>query len=155
VDRKRRLPLLPAEGSPGDGDPVRPPWQWVGFGALAIFTAWLPLSAIAGAIASRTAASVGVGEAPLARIGVAIVAMHAVALALGSFAGGFLVGRWGGRGVGLREAALAGLAAALAAIGAAWATSGFSPGSAFVVAVTVPSAVVGGWRGLRARTRSP
>ncbi len=41
--------------------------------------------------------------------------------------------------------------AALAAVGVAWASSGFSPGSLFVVAVAVPFAALGGLRGLRAR----
>lgn len=135
----------------GDADESRPPWHWVGFGAVAIFTAWLPLAAVAGALARRVATAQVGDEGQLAGAGASIVAMHAAALAMGSFAGGFVVGRWGGEGVGVREAALSGAAAALAAVGVAWASSGFSPGSLFVVAVAVPFAALGGLRGLRAR----
>ncbi len=151
---KRRLPLLqaqkPDDGPEGDAEP-RPPWHWVGFGAVAIFTAWLPLSAVAGALAARVAATPGADDERHAGVGATIVAMHAIALAVGSFAGGFVVGRWGDDGVGVRHAALAGLAAALAAIGAAWISSGFSPGSLIVVGVAVPLAAAGGWRGLQGR----
>jgi hypothetical protein len=158
VADKRRLPVFQADrpdaGPDGDAGP-RPPWHWVGFGAVAIFTAWLPLYAVAGALAARLAATPGADDGQHAGAGATIVAMHAVALAAGSFAGGFVVGRWGDQGVGVRHAALAGLAAALAAIGAAWVSSGFSPGSLIVVGVAVPLAAAGGWRGLRRRLRRP
>jgi hypothetical protein len=160
VDGKRRLPLLPAQqpsgglgaGEGGD-DPKRPPWQWVGFGAVIVFTAWLPLTGVAGALAARIAAS-DPGD-HLSRTGAEIVGLHACAIALGSFAGGFVVGRWGGDGVGVREAAFAGLVAAVVAFVAVWATSGFSAGALAVVVVAVSSAAGGGARGLRARTRLP
>ena len=157
---KRRLPLLPADPGAED-EPPRPSWQWVFFGALAIGTTWLPLSAVAGLLAARLAAKVGGAGGDSARgdslaaTGLAIVAIHAGAIALGSFAGGFVVGRWGARGVGVRESALAGLAAALVAVGGAWVSSGFDAAALVVVAVAGPSAAAGGSRGLRARARGP
>ncbi len=156
-DGKRRLPLLPAQAGGhaegGDGDPERAPWQWVGFGAVAIVTAWLPLTALAGAIVARLGPAAG--DTGVVRLGAAIATAYGCALALGSFAGGFVVGRWGGKGVGIREAGLAGLASAAVAIVAATVTSGFSTGALLVVVVVAPSAVAGGARGLRARTRGP
>jgi hypothetical protein len=157
VDGKRRLPLISTEPRAGDrgdeGGEARPPWHWVGFGAVAIFTAWLPLSALAGALAARLAAAPEDDPSRLARVEIAIVALHMVALAVASFAGGLVVGRWGDP-AGTREAALSGLAAALAAVAAAWATTGFSPGALFVVVVAVPTAAAGGWRGVRARAHA-
>jgi hypothetical protein len=150
-DGKRRLPLLPAQADGGDGDPERAPWQWVAFGAVAIVTAWLPLTALAGTIVARL--GLPAGDAGAVRLGAAIAAAYGCALALGSFVGGYVIGRWGGNGVGVREAGLAGLAAAAVAIAAATLTSGFSAGALLVVVVVGPSAAAGGARGVRARTR--
>jgi hypothetical protein len=154
VAAKRRLPLLQAAAPGAEADEPRGPWQWVGFGAAAIFTAWLPLSAAAWALAARLG-GIGGGEAGPALAAAATVATYAAALAAGAWAGGFMVGRWGPPGVGVRQAALAGLAAALAAIGAASASFGFSPGYLLVAAVSVPLAAIGGRRGLRRRARVP
>jgi hypothetical protein len=160
VDGKRHLPVLRAErstgaeGPEGDGEVKRPPWQWVGFGAVAIFVAWLPLSAIAGALAARLAAASDVEGHHLGRTGAVIIALYALAIAVGSFGGGFVVGRWGGEGVGRREAGLAGLMAAVVAIGGAWVASGISAGTLLVAVVAASSAAAGGGRGLVARTRA-
>ena len=139
---KRRLTVLK---DTGDESAPRRPWQWVGFGALAIFTAWIPLAGLAGAAASC------LGESALAGAGAAIVAVYAVALGLGAALGGFLVGRWGTAGVGLREAALAGLGASAVAIVATWVSFGPSAGALLVAAVATPMAAAGGRFGLRAR----
>jgi len=149
VEPKRRLPLVPSAGAPPD-EPPRPPWQWVGFGAAAIFVAWVPLSAAAGAVAARFAAHAdGVDPARLAGAGAAIVAAYALALAAGAMAGGYVVGRWGAVGVGVREAALAGLAAASVAVAAAWASSGVAAGPLAVEAIAVPALA------LRLRAKEP
>jgi hypothetical protein len=150
-DGKRRLPLVQAPADGGDGDPERAPWQWVAFGAVAIVTTWVPLTALAGTIVARLGPPAS--DAGVVRLGAAIATAYGCALALGSFVGGFVVGRWGGNGVGVREAGLAGLAAAAVAIAAATVTSGFSTGALLVVLVVGPSAAVGGALGLRARTR--
>jgi hypothetical protein len=139
MDPKRRLPVLKDTGGVGgDGDAPRAPWQWVGFGALAIIALWVPLTWLS----------------LLAAIRVAIAARLLVlagGLALGALAGGYLLGRWGTAGVGMREAALAALIAALAATALAWATGGASYGSLAAVVVAVPPAALGARLGLRRR----
>jgi hypothetical protein len=162
MDRpKRRLPVL---NRPDEGDdaPVRRPWQWVAFGALAIVATWVPLTALAGALAARIAARAvesaaaatpgeGPGGAGAAGFGLAVVFVYGAALALGALAGGYLVGRWGPRGVGVRESALAGLAAAAVAGGITWVSFGPSGGIVLVAAMALPFAALGGRVGLRAR----
>ncbi len=142
METKRRLPVLKAQT---DSDPQeeRPPWQWVGFGALGIFVVWLPLAYLAELVVVRLG---GLDQAPLARAGI-----FAASLAAASLAGGYLVGRWGTRGVGLREAALAGLAAAIIATALAWGAVGFSAGALVTVALATPPAALGGWLGLKKR----
>jgi tRNA-(ms[2]io[6]A)-hydroxylase len=153
--QKRRLPLVksgpPAGG--GEDEPPRPTWQWVGFGAVAIFTAWLPLSALAWLLSSRVRATLGgaAGAAP-GRADVVAMIANIAALAVASVAGGYVVGRWGAQGVGVRQAALAGLATALVAGGLSWASYGLSLGQLVVVVVAVPMAALGGRAGLRRRS---
>jgi hypothetical protein len=126
----------------------------VGFGTVAIFTAWLPLSALAGAIGSRIAARAEGGDpSQLHRAGATIALVHAVGLALGAVAGGYVVGRWGETGAGVREAALAGLGAAIVAAGVSWASFGPTTGAILVTLVAVPMAALGGRLGLRGRAR--
>ena len=148
---KRRLPVLPSGGD-ADGGPTRAPWQWVGFGSLAIFVVWLPLAAVAAAVASRMFGRVapGVVEASPAAIA-AFVGMSALALALAAIVGGFVVGRWGGAGVGIRQASLAGFAAALVAVVASWASFGVSWSALVVVPFALPFAALGGRLGRSAR----
>ncbi len=144
METKRRLPVLklPSDDG-GDEATARPPWQWVGFGALAIFVVWLPLAFLAAWIASRMDSS---GASP-----VAAVVVLAAGLALAALAGGFLVGRWGASGVGVREAALAGLASAIIASALAFGAPGSLWGALATVVVAVPFAAVGGKLGLRRR----
>jgi hypothetical protein len=109
---KRHLPLLqPARAE--DEDTPRSPWQWIGFGAAAIFSVWVPLSILAVAASSRLV-SVSTDPAGQRRAAVLALCAYSIDLALGALAGGYLVGRWGPAGVGIREAAKAGLAAAAA-----------------------------------------
>jgi tRNA-(ms[2]io[6]A)-hydroxylase len=142
VEKKRRLPVLKTQADEGDEAEARPPWQWVGFGALAIFVVWVPLAYLTGLVMTGVPAVAGSRWASLA--------VGASGLALASLAGGFLVGRWGGKAVGVREASLAGFAAALIA----WVISLGTPGAwaGFVtVFVAVPFAWLGGRVGLRRR----
>src|SRR5689334_10420750 len=59
VDTKRRLPIVKspveprADGGGDDDSPSRPPWQWVGFGTVAIFVVWLPLAFLGVVAAAR------------------------------------------------------------------------------------------------------
>jgi hypothetical protein len=147
---KRRLPVLNSPGAPPD-EAVRHPWQWAGFGALAIVTAWIPLAALAGALVARLPTGSGGGASPAT--GLVLVGLYAGALALGAALGGFLVGRWGTAGVGVREAAFAGLGAAAVAGVVTWVSSGPSAGALLVAAVALPMAALGGRAGLRARVR--
>jgi tRNA-(ms[2]io[6]A)-hydroxylase len=155
VAERKRLPILqepkpPAEGGE-DEAASRPPWHWVGFGTVAIFAAWLPLAYAAAALAQR-ALSHWFGDAtspeeiaarlgalsPEDRVRVALVQTvpHALALALASFGGGFLVGRFGPN-AGAREAAVAGVAVSLVAI----LTSCGAAGGSLAVLVVLPIAV--------------
>jgi hypothetical protein len=142
---KRRLPLLKDAGDAPD-EPERAPWQWVGFGALAVFAVWVPLAWLSMLAAARIAP----GE-PSAGALAARAAVLAAGLAVSALAGGYLVGRWGTVGVGVREAALAGLVAALAATALAWLTVGVSAGALATVVIAVPPAALGGSLGRRRR----
>lgn len=138
VKPKRRLPLVPSEEAAADAGPARPSWQWIVFGAFGIFVVWLPVSALGARVARTTAA---------------LAAASTLGLAVASLAGGLLLGRWGGPGIGVREGALAGLLAALVAILGAGLELGFSPGSLLVGAVAIPLAAAGAALGLRRRAR--
>lgn len=143
MDPKRRLPVLKAPGEEAADEPPRPPWQWVGFGAVAIFVVWTPLAFLAGLAGRRLA---GLESAVILNAGI-----FAVSSVLAALAGGYLVGRWGAAGVGTREAALAGLSAALVASVLAWAQAGFSLGPLVTVVLLVPGAALGARLGLKGR----
>ena len=151
---KRRLPVL--QSAPADDDaPARRPWQWIVFGALAVFTAWIPLAAlgtVAAAAFGRWASPAAESPEPTFAAEVGATVIFAVSLGIGGALGGLLVGRWGPPGVGVREAALAGLLATLVACGVTWVSFGVSPSSVVLVAlVAVPSAALGGRLGLGKR----
>jgi hypothetical protein len=145
---KRRLPVLQTSGDPDE--PPRPAWQWVGFGTLAIFAVWVPLSVIAGAVAASVLTRAH-GEVALARAALLSSSVYAVELAAGAVAGGYLVGKWGPPNVGVRQAALAGLAAAGALAVTTWASSGPTPGLLLVAFMAPLMAGLGGRLGLRGR----
>src|SRR5262249_27861615 len=153
-----RLPVLKAEEGAED---ERPPWQWVGFGTVAIFVAWLPLSYVAELLRRRmTAAWLGDTRSPeeaaralaalapadRVKLGLAMTLLHGGGLALAAFAGGYLVGRWG-RATSDRHAALAGFAAALVATVLAW------NGVSWVPLVTLGLAAFFAWLGGRKGAR--
>jgi len=147
VPPKRHLPVLKEASGPDSDAPVRPPWQWVGFGALGIFVLWLPLAWLA----ARVLLPFGAGQASA----LSGALTFAASLVLSALAGGYLVGRWGTRGVGVRQAALAGLSAALVAALAG--SAGLSLGLralivAAAVAVAVPPAALGGRLGMKRRS---
>jgi hypothetical protein len=160
----RRLPVLQPKGHAEDeGAEPRPPWHWVGFGAVAIFVAWLPLAAVAGSVANRVAAGrVGAVQneadlaarlhelAPRARLAtIALMALpHVVALVLAAGAGGFLVTRFG-TGTRPRESALAGLMVGVLALGITYAQTGISLAPLIVPLVATLAAWAGGRLGRR------
>jgi tRNA-(ms[2]io[6]A)-hydroxylase len=162
ADTKRRLPVLNTGGDNEEDE--RPPWHWAGFGALLIFGAWLPLAYAASLIeapllarfsdsSSPAAVAESIREAAphdVARLQMAVLALFVVPLAIGAFAGGFVVGRWS-RSAGPREAALAGLAATLVTCVLSWMEEGISAAPMAGVAVGLPLAALGGWLGARRR----
>ncbi|MDB4994055.1 MAG: tRNA-(ms[2]io[6]A)-hydroxylase [Myxococcaceae bacterium] len=170
---KRKLPVLPSTATPppppppsdDDDDEKRPPWQWIGFGTAAIFGAWLPLAYVAEALKSRaiagflgtvgspeeTAAAIGrLQGGDRTKLGILVIGLPALALALGAFLGGYLVGRWGAAsGAGVREAALAGLMTSLIVSVLACASFGISAAPLASIVLAVPLAAWGAHVGLR------
>jgi tRNA-(ms[2]io[6]A)-hydroxylase len=139
------LPVLQqAAAEPIDDAQARPAWQWVVFGALAVFVVWLPLAAVTTGWLLGTGA---LGAQPVVR-----AALFASGLAVAGLAGGYLVGRWGTGGVGTREAGLAGLVAAAAAAAMAWSAAGLA-GALVTSVIAVPCAALGGWLGVGRRAR--
>ncbi len=143
---KRRLPVLQNVSD----DPVRPAWQWVAFGALAIVAVWVPLSALVGAIAARQ--FTGPADSSASRLAVWIIsAAYLVELALGAFAGGYLVGKWGPPNVGVRQAALAGATSATALAVFTWVSFGATFGLLLLFLIAPPAAALGGRIGTKNR----
>ncbi len=129
----------------------RPPWHWVGFGTIATFALWLPLAYVAEAVRHSLFISRFGPTATQEEVRAAFATMadgqrfrwiavqtvpHLVAFALGAFAGGLLVGRFGA-GAGPREAALSGALTACVAVGVAWRAVA-EGGWGAVVAIVVP-----------------
>jgi hypothetical protein len=157
---KRRLPVLKAND--GDPAPPRPRWQWVGFGAVAILVAWLPLAYASQALVDRwVEARLGaeatlVFSRPIApdaaeRFFFLTWLIPTSAMLLAGALGGFVLARWGDR-CGRREAAEASGLVALFAIVLSWARIGVTFASAFALLVVVPGAVFGASLGRHLRT---
>ena len=141
-DNKRRLPVVQPKLE--DEDEPRPAWHWVGFGAVAIFIAWLPLAWVAQAIGQRLYDA----SSARARAYAALVVPQILALALASTAGGFLVTRFG-KGTRARDAAFAGACVGFLALGLTFASSGFSLAAFIVPLLATAFAGLGGRLGLR------
>lgn len=156
---KRRLPIVSNSGggsaSSGGGgadeEQDRPPWHWSVIGAAAIFLAWLPLTMLASYATAGLVARAGDGVDPSAagadvpaHVPIVIVAMPTLAFGIASFAGGFLVGRYGGK-AGKKEATVAGfLAAAVAwALAASQPVVGPGPGALAWALILVTIAAIG------------
>ncbi len=173
VEKKRRLPVLnappPSTGGGGgeEDDDARPPWHWIGFGTVAVFATWVPLSYVAELVRARAmVAWIGSPQTPegtaeaiaslgpdaRAKLGLVLFFTHGTALALAAFAGGMLVGRYAGASAGVREAALAGLMAAVVAAVLAW--SGVSWVPLVTIAVATAASAAGGRVGKRAAVRA-
>jgi hypothetical protein len=139
---KRKLPVLKSglNSTPAAEEQARPPWQWVGFGTVMIFTAWLPLAYLGAAIVART------GEGSLVGPLLAMLLPLVVAAA----GGGFLIGRFG-KPAGVREAFLSGLVTGLVGVGLTALSGPFSPLLLVVVVVSTGCAGAGGALGVRGR----
>jgi tRNA-(ms[2]io[6]A)-hydroxylase len=151
----------------------RPPWHWVGFGTIATFALWLPLAYLAEAsrhylFVSRFGASASQDEVRAAFAAMADLERfrwtatqtlpHLIAFALGAFAGGLLIGRFG-TGTGPREAALSGVVTALVAVGVSWRVVA-EGGIGALVSIALPLVIAVGfaWWGGRVgdkKARSP
>lgn len=148
----------------------RPPWHWVGFGTIATFALWLPLAYAAEAVRHHLFVSRFGAAATQQEVTNAFAAMdgmerfrwtamqtlpHVIAFALGAFAGGLLIGRFG-PGTGPREAALSGLVTALVAISVSWRVVA-EGGWGALVSIVVPLAIAVGfawWGGRVGRRKS-
>lgn len=124
----RRLPVIQNAAPEDAAASLRPPWQWTAIGAGLVFTIWIPLAMLAtlvGRVASERVAgssdpqritefraSASAGRALL--YVVCAIGPVIASFVISCFAGGALVGRFGGR-AGKNEAMLAGAIAALAA----------------------------------------
>ncbi len=170
--QRRHLPVLPNATPPADSEPsddeARPPWHWVGFGTVAIFAAWLPLAYAAGAVSAKVMASRFGADASRDAIDLALAAMtsgerarlmatvalpNIVGLAIASFGGGFVVGRFGS-GTGVREAAMSGGVTAF--IASAMAFAGFTAPTLIAAAVTFAVAIgFASWGGRLGAARRP
>lgn len=171
---KRRLPVLnatkaPPKAAPEDADDapeVRPGWHWVGFGAVAVFGAWLPLAYLSQWIVSgfltrrmgRAAAPdevaawlASLSQSERTTVILWTIVPHAVALALASVAGGYVVGRYAPKDIGVRGGASAGLGAGLVAVVLSISASGFSPALLVVLLLTTAFAAAGARLGLKKR----
>ncbi len=164
---KRKLPVLnntPAtKQDESDADEQRPPWQWSGFGMVAIFATWLPLSYVAQFVARAALRRYGLGaDTPEAmavqlsqldagarvRVGLVMMLPHALALAVACVSGGVLIGRFGAP-AGPREALVAGVMASLVAMGLSIGASGWSWAPLGTLLITVPCSVLGARLGRR------
>lgn len=168
---RRRLPVINApapRATPGEpDDEERPPWQWIGFGVVAIFAAWLPFAYGAQALTARVLASrygattadelavtlAAMPEAERVRLGAWLALPHVLALGIAAFAGGLLVGRFGARTT-VREAGSAGLCAALIALALSVRDAGVSVTSLVTLVVATVFAGWGGAVGARLRRRA-
>ncbi|WP_437894707.1 hypothetical protein [Sorangium sp. So ce124] len=150
---KRKLPVLQSSGDDEGED--RPPWHWIALGTVAIFIAWLPLAGLVNTLLRKMIERTGDAGAE-GSVRLAMVGLNVIAFALAGVAGGYLVGRFGGR-AGRREAAASG--AVVAALAWALALAEGAPAGALgwalllVVVVTIGSAAsyAGGSAGLRSR----
>jgi len=150
---KRRLPLLKSEGDGQEPDEARPPWQWVGFGTVMTFIAWLPLAYLGTAIVVPSGGAAGAETHPEDARLVRVLVATLLPLALATLAGGFLVGRFG-KPAGVREAVLAGALTGLVAVVLTALSGPFSPLFVLVIAIATGFAGIGGVVGVRQRARS-
>jgi tRNA-(ms[2]io[6]A)-hydroxylase len=143
------------QGSGEDDGDERPPWHWVALGVVATFVVWLPLAGLANTVLQRMLERATDTELPPS-VRLAMVGLNVLAFVIAGAAGGYLVGRFGGR-AGQREASASGVVVATIAWGIALtqeARAGVLGWSVLlVVMVTIGSAAsyAGGRAGIRRR----
>lgn len=150
---KRRLPVLPSTPAE-EVELPRPKLHGVVLGGGTTLFLLTPLGLAVSRLAEELADS--------ASAGVIVVALHVASLALSAFAGGYVVGRYGGL-AGLREATLGGVSAVAipwSLLGAAGSSGAGSAGVwlaalGVLVAVAGGAAFAGGRYGLRKRGAGP
>lgn len=160
---RRQLPVLKNEPAPSSDevdDEERPPWHWAGFGVVAIFAAWLPLSYLGGALSQRLVGQIDLDQlhaasaGEQARVALMVGLPTMVGLALAAFGGGFVVGRFG-TGPGARVGGVSGAVTALIVTVLSWA--GFKGtvlvGAAIVFALATGMAALGGRVGAKRRPK--
>jgi hypothetical protein len=169
---KRKLPVLnnaPAGPAPEsapptpDAEEARPPWQWSGFGMVAIFATWLPFSYVAQFTVRSALRRYGLGadtpeamaaqlaqldESARTRVMLVMMFPHVLALAAACVAGGVLIGRFGAP-AGPREALVAGLMTSLVAMVLSFGAGGWSWAPLATLLITVPFSVIGARLGRR------
>lgn len=140
-DKKRRLPLLPSGPTAEAPEEERPPWHWSAIGVVATFLVWLPLSALMAKLGARIADAAAVPEgAPVPlHVYVAVGGSQLLGFVIAVFAGGFLVGRFGGK-AGRKEAATGGFITAAVA----WALTAAQPASPGPIKLVALLVVMGG-----------
>lgn len=161
---RRRLPVLNNTPSDGDGsgpsntpdetdDEERPPWHWAGFGVVAIFAGWVPLSYVGGAISNRLIAGVtpeqmqSASDAERAKMMLLIGMPALIALALAAFGGGYIIGRFG-TGPGQRIGMVSGGAVTIIAVALARAI--MTP-TVLAISLVIVGVVAVGFAGLGGR----
>jgi hypothetical protein len=167
------LPVLSDKGarppvSESEEEPPRPPLHWIGFGTVAIFAAWLPLTYVAGAVSARVLAArfgkdasadaialatSAMTEGERARLMAVVALPTLLALAVAAFGGGVVVGRFGS-GTGAREAACAGAITALIASIMGWSRATASSLAAAAVMFVVAT-LFAAWGGRFGASRRP
>jgi hypothetical protein len=112
-DKKRRLPILQNKAPQDEPEEEpRPPWHWSGIGVVVTFLVWLPLAAGIAALTARMTQNTATSALGL---GILIVALHLLGFWVATFAGGFLIGKFGGD-AGPKEGAVSGFVTAAVAV---------------------------------------
>ncbi|MBL8717595.1 MAG: hypothetical protein JNL79_16535 [Myxococcales bacterium] len=136
ADGKRRLPVLGGGApEPGELPEERSRGAWIILGALAVFAVLVPLAMLAMAMV-KAMGQPGPGV---------LIAVSVVSVSASSFAGGYLVGRFGAK-AGPREGGLAGALAGLVM----WGLSR-TPLGVVILPVTAAAASLGARVGVRSR----
>ena len=163
VAEKKRVPVIQPASHEEEDSEARPLWQWSLLGVALTFTLWVPLAAGAQVISNRLIAStlgdfasteemnralVSLSTEASRRLSVQFFVLHAAALGVSSFAGGYVVGKYGGKG-GPRAALGCGLLVAGFALALAAVNESVSARSVLLVLLSAPLSFAGGRTGAR------
>jgi hypothetical protein len=164
----RRLPVI--QSNPDADGPQRPPWQWVGIGALLAISIWIPLLTVSLWLRTRLLAGVlpagatdlaarveSASPGQRAALAVSTLAPVLVPWLLACGVAGVVIGRFGGA-AGRRHAAYAGLLAAavtsaIALLGPAFGAAALVSSAAVLAASAAGAAWLGGKFGEKRRVK--